>query len=443
MKAYELNQIAAALPFPLQIMSVHNAAMDFIAVTNAIKQPNESFYLMGESYGAFLCSEIYKRAPLMFKGAILDGFSPSLHLRGEKEPDLRHQLSAVCAKSKECPSLIDPLKILTLVQDVTSTDNPCTEKIFERNSKMSRGRAVRRLILSIKNAYSSMSDQQATVAFLKGSLTCENPAQFDAALSRLRMLEEEYYKESATEASDKMVTKDSDNDNKKEVKKYTSKNAWLLMDLIHYSEKQMDVGTCAPDESQMLARCELFDDTYYPNFLKGHLYQPKPLPPFSTAMNQVIVIAAKGDHRTPHDAAEAEYRSMSVGSKSFYSFDYMHHVSLADYSCGREVMQQLMAEGASELKSAKKKAQACVDKVNESEFPWFEFDPNLTYLWGEAKRDQPVSGKPAEVPVRRPQPEGTPKSNITLTTIIVLAVGAQVVIALIVVVVLKIRKSRR
>lgn len=98
-KEYTLKQVIETLPFPLQIMSVHNAAMDFVSVTNAIKQPGESFYLMGESYGAFLSSYAYRLVPSMFKGAILDGFIPSLQFKGGGGTGL--EASIICNVCKE------------------------------------------------------------------------------------------------------------------------------------------------------------------------------------------------------------------------------------------------------------------------------------------------------------------------------------------------------
>lgn len=444
-KRFDPNQVAAALPFPLQIMSVHNAAMDFVSVTNAIKQPGEHFYLMGESYGAFLSSYVYRLVPGLFNGAILDGFNPSLHIRSGQEPDLRHQLSAVCTKSRECKSLIDPARILTLVQEFINTDNPCTKKVFKRNDKVSKGAAVRRLILSIKEAYLSVYNQQATVAFLNGALMCANPAQFDAALSKLDVLEARALAESATKATNATAIMNSDGDGKKEIKKYRSQDADLLMHVIRYSEKQMDAGTCAPTDDQMLSRCELFDVDYYTSTLKNHLYEPKLPPSYSTNMNQVIVIAAKGDHRTPHDGAEDEYRNMSVGSKSFYSFDYAQHVSLEEATCGRQVMQQLIAENASKRESAKREAEACIDKLNKLEFPWLNFDPDLAFLWQDAKGDRPKGVEPPKIPTKVPPPEETEWDKDTIIIAIVFGVLASVTALSIAVIIIvtKVRKSRR
>ena len=432
-KTFQLDQVANALPFPLQVMSVHNAAMDFVAVTNAIKQAGEHFYMMGESYGAFLSSYAYRLAPTLFSGAILDGFNPALHIRGGAEPDLRQPLSAVCTKSIECPSLIDPARILTLVQDVVSTDNHCTRKVFERDSKVSKERAVRGFIRSIKEAFMSVLSQQATVAFLNGAIACANPAQFDSALDKLDKLEREAFEESGR-GKDAIIKPDSAS---KEIKAFTSKDANLLMQLIRYSEKQLDAGTCAPPEYQMLSRCELFDDDYYPRMLKGYLYQPKLPPPYSTAMNQVIVIAAKGDHRTPHDGAQTEYQNMSVGSKSFYSFDYTQHVSLATNTCGNEVMQQLMARDDAELKSAKTKVEACVDDLNAMHFPWLNFDPELRHLWGDAKVDRPVPAGPPQGPARGP------RGRVSTTTIVYGVSIALALLFIVVIIVLRVRKSRR
>lgn len=96
-----LDEVVKKLPFPLQIMSMHNAAMDIIAITsNAKKKDGEArWYMMGESYGADLANTAYRIARDLFAGAILDGFSP-LVLSKSPESDIRHHLADNCTKPR-------------------------------------------------------------------------------------------------------------------------------------------------------------------------------------------------------------------------------------------------------------------------------------------------------------------------------------------------------
>ena len=384
-----LEPIVKNLLYPIQVISVHNAAMDLVALSNAIKtgSADRQVYLYGESYGAFLSSYAVRLRPDIFSGVILDGFAPGLHMQGGREADLREPLKEICQRSPECRALINPEDIPNLAGNFVRSNNDCLKAVIERSANSKKltkeernqpAAVVRSLISESLDAFDLKLRIPATLAILKGGVACENLDDFKAALS---FLDEKSKKSSSnvdSSTSGEILPMRPDEELGQEVKKEKSDKQFsqILHNYLRFSEKQQDSGTCAPSDDQMLSRCEAIKHDDMAEYLKPYFYRVHPVPSWPSNLPPVIVVTASADERTPLESAKDEFDRISSKDKTFYKVYYGPHVTLNPGICGLEVITQLVG-------GSKENAEKCIKRFNARFYPpYIEIEPKIKALWG-------------------------------------------------------------
>lgn len=206
------------LDFPLTIMSVHNAAMDLATVTSNLKQEGQTWYLMGESYGAYLSDFAYRlgAARQLFNGVILDGYMPVLY-HEDSEEDIRHNIADNCSRNVECKALIDPNDILHLAEKVQAANNECVDMLlkyvneeFQTSLREQRGYAIRLFNRAVIQEFSHIENQAILIAFLQAAVACPDKQAFRVAIERFR--------------TTRLLNKDTDKDKEKPREKHPKKD---------------------------------------------------------------------------------------------------------------------------------------------------------------------------------------------------------------------------
>lgn len=388
-------------------MSPRNAAMDIIAITNFTKEAGQKWYLFGESYGTYLAYVAYQLQPKIFDGALLDGFAPYLHLRGQ-EHDLRQHIMNNCARNEECPSLIDPTSIPLLSQQVQETSNACVEAILDfvdKDRKDAKGRSIRRFNRRVLLKFSYAENQATLVAYLQAAITCTDLSTF---LKALDVIVKKYDSKEASQKKDIMevsLLKDHHSFDfadveaireRARVKTLRDQDSEFLLDLIQYSEKKQEHSDiCQPSHESFLSFCEMFPPGYMEKNLRPYLYTPKQPPAMDDTARQVIIVAAKTDSQTVHDLAKDEYEGMQPKHKSFLSFDYAPHCSMGVTGCEVHIMDQLVADD-DKLEEAKQKVGECVEMSNDLHRSWLLIDPNIAKLWNKSEQVM-AAAKPSQI----------------------------------------------
>lgn len=343
-------------------MSVHNAAMDLASITYSLKlqMPGARFYVLGESYGAYLANYAYRLAPHFFDGALLDGFPPKMHFDGF-EADIKHHLVENCRKSHECRQFIDPCRIPLLIQEATATNNPCTraiDRLFEDfEDYTGKAFAARQFAREVLVTVDARQAQQTLLVLLHSAIECRDFAAFLKAFSRIQSA--------------------IDLEHAAGFSKKTQPASQVLRHIIIASEKRLDFGVCRPLPSSFVSLCESNREVRIDRMLLPFRYQPRQPPPYinDSSMKQVIV-ASKTDPSTLHDEALVEFHRMPIANKTFYSLDYASHVSMLETGCAPLIMNHLFANDEA-IRSA---AIRCVESENANPPSWLSLPADILAL---------------------------------------------------------------
>lgn len=398
-----LPSIVSSLPHPIQIMSSHNASMDIVAIVSSLRNtlPNTHWYLLGESYGAYIANFAQRAAPDIFDGVLLDGFATKLHI-GEREGDVRHVIADVCKKNDECKQLIDPDRISRLPQEVVQASNACIDMIVQKVKPPgvehpNKAHWIRQFNRNVLYAFPADTGQASLVAYLQGAVECKDPTTFERALKVFDRFDPASRTPSTLQSS-QVGQKDNPGNASTGLKRYREQRSPPLLNLIHHSERKLTTARCSPQSSQMLSFCEMFEDPHLSDIFAPYLYEPKLPAAYTSRMKQVIVIASKGDSQTLYEDSLEEYNKMRVvQSRSLHSFDYGAHVHMGNTGCDRHIMSQLMSRTAIDLKDARDAAEKCIKEENRRHRSWYYIDEHIRALWGKvpngAKPTEPRSAK--------------------------------------------------
>lgn len=347
----ELERHLRHLPFPPQVMSVHNAAMDLASITHSLKlqMPGARFYILGESYGAYLANYAYRLAPHLFDGALLDGFPPKMHFDGV-EADIGHHLADTCRRSYECRQFIDPARVPLLVRGVIAANNPCTRAIdrlfadFEDyTGKAFATRQFAREILAVLDARQA---QQTLIVLLHSAIECRNADAFSKAFARIQSI--------------------IDLEHPAGFSKKAQPASQILRHIVITSEKRLDSGTCRPLPSSFVSVCESNSPVRIDRMLLPFRYQPRLPPPYTAFPMKQIIVAPKTDPSTLHDEALTEFHRMPIANKTFYSLDYAPHVSMLEAGCAPLIMRHLFTSD----EAIRLAAIRCVESENANPPAW-------------------------------------------------------------------------
>lgn len=382
-------------------MSVHNAAMDIVSITSNMKEDGARWYMWGQSYGAGLADTVYRIAPDLYSGAILDGFRPRL-IDWSKAHDLRKHIANNCKRNEQCRSLIDPEKIPKLAALLDKKDNKCTAYIDKKYGYFPEDPSIRTFVWRILRSSGSLSAQPKLVTLLHAAVECRD---FEEWRKAVLTVDKEIESFSAVTTMKSVDISQSQAPEKTKVQESSS----ILLDLINNSERALLTRACVIHPEQFISKCTSAPaSTRLNKEFAPYLYKPKIPPPYSRAINQIIVLAAKTDTQTLHDYAYDEFLAMNVRNKSFYSFDYAPHVSLGSTGgCERLILAQLLAANDTEIRSAQTLTKECVNHVNNFEFGWYDIlEPELKALWDHS--GTPPS--PEEAP-SVPEPQRTSSTS--------------------------------
>lgn len=359
----------AVLPFPVQIMSIHNAALDFIAVTRSLKKPEEEWFLRGSSYGGLLVDYILRFAPDLFVGALLNSMIPHLRHYEFKDADILDNLVSSCEMSKACRSRLGPAAVRNSLTNFFNASNSCTEstqKLLcpEAEGKRTTAEFSMRFsyFIRVLNILLDGNLIHLLVTFLNTGAECRKTRDFLRILHKLLGRREI--------VQPKFVA----NSNQEKLQH-------TLNSLINGSESLSSIEQCLePDLFKTSFHSPCFAVFFYKHSgLQPFFYDP--IYPSARFFNtRLIYTASRLDPRTLHDVAKAHFDSSMASEKLFLSIDSASHAGISETQCIIPTMHYLLYGFA----DSRQEAEECVADTQFSEDAWkaaFETIDNWTTVW--------------------------------------------------------------
>lgn len=344
----------ATLPFPVQIISTHNAALDFIAVTRSLKKPGEEWFLGGSSYGGMLVDYILRFAPDLFAGALLNSMLPHFRFYEFKDADILNNLVSSCEASEACRSRLGPVNVRNSLDSFFSASNSCTEYVRESmaltTGKRGTGAEFARDLSAIFRHLNCLSDGKlihVLVTFLNAGAECKKPRRF-------------------RRISYNLLTHGTIHLESFEAYRVEKFQATLLR-LIRESELLSSIEPCsALDYFKTSFHSACFGVRLIEcNACKPFLYDP--VYPSAKFLNtRLIYASSRLDPLTLHDAAKAHFDSSMASDKLFLSVDATSHAGILGTPCRTPTMRYLLDGSA----DSRQEAEACVANTRFSDDAW-------------------------------------------------------------------------
>lgn len=374
----DFGECVRKLPFPVQVLSIHNAALDLITITQALQKATQEqqWFVTGSSYGGMLAAYILGFAPSgMFAGFLMNSMMPDFRQDRFRHLDIRDNLVQSCAADSYCRSEIDPQSIQTILSDFLKTDNQCLHEIadilggFKVPGFAERSEKIR-LFLRRLNYYYGGEIIFTLVAFLKQGTACSN-------LYRFRVLSRRLFQQFFRSIEEN------------ESQSLKSKMQQTLHRIINGSET---IGTVADNCSTWTEDANAWHSPCH--FVTGNLnkslapffYRPRIPPPVTRQAGyatRVVIAASRLDCSTLHDVAKSYYDGLAeVEEKFFVSIDSTSHSGLLASECFSEVTNYLF-EGTLQ---SKKTAEACLsEKEKQPKTCWrdafYVVHATMHYFW--------------------------------------------------------------
>lgn len=317
-------EVLRTLPYPPQVISVHNSAQDYNHVTRLVLGADGGhMYLHGSSYGAVLAYRAFLFAPQLYAGVLLDGFMPRYELLYRN--DVAHNMAASCLGSTLCAARL-PLKsaaeIERLMARITddANSNRCKLAVAFVGSRMGQGlkfyldHSIRRIVTD-RPRFRGM-----VLPFLYHVAECPVPERFPRVLElwsgvRSGQLDEGLLVEGHGSAAAEV---------NRDYGRY-----------LRFSEASVHpdymLSVCkargALLASSFTDACYVFSD-YVPGY-EDFLYVPQFPQPRAEALAQsatrLIVVSGKWDTQTPHELAEAEFMRLPLRDKHLFTAEHGAH----------------------------------------------------------------------------------------------------------------------
>ena len=425
----DLGRCAAQSPVPLQVLSVHNAAMDFIAVTRSLKEVSkeQSWFIYGASYGALLANYIYRLAPTLYEGVMADSLAPELRAMPALSNDIRRHITDNCQGSQECRQWIDPGRISSLVTDILDHPNKCSDAFFQtvliaihlhdlQLNRGTRAAIIRLFIRLVIFRRVGVHPQASVLVFLRSTLECPNIAVYNASVNALvksaaksfAKSDSKQHQQSGSEvhfADEEMMlgahslahsidqlrsnlTTGSGHSSKKIKAAGTRSSNVLLHHMLVSEQTALDFRACllADREANFLSVCDVrIHSLPVLHKWQPFMYAPKSPPQPSHSPSRYVLLASKIDTQTPFDRAAEEFKDLKAREKYMLVYDSMPHVVILRGShCDKTIMGLLFGL------NTESEARACIHDWN-SRVTWRAgVHPLLRRLWDQQSPSYPM-----------------------------------------------------
>lgn len=332
---YNFSKCVQELPFPVKILSIHNAAMDFITITRSLKVQGQSWFLLGTSYGGMLVDYILRFAPDLFEGALANSMHPHFYV-GEYLPySLNKNFVESCQSSVACRSLLDPTTFNGSLESFGRSNNQCIRALlFGLKNPVG---TIGQLALSSIQRYAGGPDSFFILLYLVMVNRLANGELFYSLISLIKLGSDC----SNVVAFSRLFNTIMHYIPKESVRRFDRKLQMALSPYIVRSESLYDIKRCSQDRMSILEdncmRFVLLLDLIPEKFLYKPLYPTDK--PFNT---RLIYASSRLDVRTLHDVAEAHFNKATAKEKLFLSINSSNHHGILLTECAKPTYEYLL-----------------------------------------------------------------------------------------------------
>jgi len=359
----DLNSIAAKLPFPLQAISIDNAANDIIFLAKTLlntEYPGLPIYGHGVSYGTELLNRVVQFDPNLFHAVLLEGMSSNLGL-GHKSG---YELLENCHRHPSCRPFIgsDYMRLLNLAAEIDKNRkwNECIKEF----RKLTNFRNVYSVFLQLFRNSTDAVSRTGTLRYLIPLLlqleSCSDVMAIKKSLSKL-----EYDTLGMSEAERPRkppLLKRANYEPNHFAHWYISFNEFRDVKRGDYCNVQQPSVLCNRCNYEVSSR-----DVDRIMGIHGYRPDPRSRKPISSAKTKVYVVNGVLDFITPIEGAQNYFDSINA-QKVLIPISNGSHNVIVNRKCYRLLVQSMIGN------ASLARAKTCFDRFNAEPLDWNDKD---------------------------------------------------------------------